>query len=71
MAEREGFEPPEPLGSPDFESGRLNQTPEPLRASLQHFRYAPNSQASAAGLASAPRCCHKLVACSEENGSSR
>ena len=31
MAEREGFEPPEPLGSPDFESGRLNQTPEPLR----------------------------------------
>ena len=31
VAEREGFEPPEPLGSPDFESGRLNQTPEPLR----------------------------------------
>jgi hypothetical protein len=47
MAEREGFEPPEPLGSPDFESGRLNQTPEPLRASHQHFRYAANSQGSA------------------------
>jgi hypothetical protein len=31
MAERGGFEPPEPFGSPDFESGRFNQTPEPLR----------------------------------------
>jgi hypothetical protein len=48
MAEREGFEPPEPLGSPDFESGRLNQTPEPLRAGIQHFRYRANSQARAA-----------------------
>ena len=37
VAEREGFEPPEPLGSPDFESGRLNQTPEPLRARLSAF----------------------------------
>ena len=48
VAEREGFEPPEPLGSPDFESGRLNQTPEPLRdrrasmfASAQSSRTPP------------------------------
>ncbi len=39
MAEREGFEPPEPLGSPDFESGRLNQTPEPLRARHPAFPF--------------------------------
>ena len=48
VAEREGFEPPEPLGSPDFESGRLNQTPEPLRANYQHFRYGVDSQVECA-----------------------
>ena len=26
MAEREGFEPPEPFGSPDFESGALDHS---------------------------------------------
>src|SRR5581483_9908599 len=33
-AEGEGFEPPEPCGSADFESAALDQTMRPLRAQL-------------------------------------
>ena len=67
MAEREGFEPPEPLGSPDFESGRLNQTPEPLRASSSAFPLRGEQSSECPLWRASPRCCHKLVACSRGN----
>src|SRR5947208_17126892 len=38
LAEGEGFEPPEPCGSADFESAALDQTMRPLHAILRQMR---------------------------------